>query len=73
MKGGPMKEQTEGLHIQKEGTPERGIHYSVSGKLGDHQYWRMGPFSTEELAQDYIKATTKGGRKLIEEDITDEE
>ena len=68
-----MEETSDGLRIQKEGTPERGIHYSVSGKLGNHQYWRMGPFATEELAQEYIKTTTKGGRKLIEEDISDEE
>lgn len=67
-----MEEQIDGLYIEKEGTLTTGFGHSVSGKLGNHQYWRMGPFATEELAQEYIKAMTKGGRKLIEEDTTDE-
>ena len=52
------------FHINKEGDATRGFRFSVSGKIGVSEYWRMGPFSTEDLAKDYIDLMMKVDQKI---------
>ena len=30
-------------------------YFSVSGRIGDNQYWRLGPFKTRQEAEECIK------------------
>ena len=69
-----QEEKPDGFIVNKEGEVSRGIHFSVSGKLGQHEYWRIGPFATEELAKECIATMLKGGsRKKTKEDDENED